>query len=316
MKATERTYTLVIGKPVYIGDKPVNIDKYTNINRGEAYKITDLHMEFSVQKDNSKEPNKGHITVYNLPDEIVNYLDLNQRESLAVMLHAGYNGDEKLIFSGTVEWVEDTFPEETRQTKLILGDGTLNLTTALTTRSYRKGTSYNTVLNDLVTDLKLPKGRVVDFGNETLQHAMAFTGNASQNLDNLARNTGSTFSVQDGTVYWTRQGSRFASSIFEISEESGMIGTPTPKQPASSKTRKKKVTKKTTTADKDVTEDVGWTVTTLLNGAILPETTVYLKSKYKTGFFKVIELTHAGGYEQGDWTTELGLAETRGELIR
>lgn len=219
MKAMERTYTLVIGRPVYLTDKPVNIDKYANTNKGDAYQIKDLHIEFNVKKDNSKEPNKGYLTIYNLSDEVVNYLDANQRESLAVLLHAGYNGDEKLIFSGTVEYVEDTFPEETRQTKLILGDGTLNLTTAQTSRSYRKGTPLNTVLNDLITDLKLPKGRVIDFGSQTTQHAMAFTGSASQNLGNLAKNTASTFSVQDGAVYWTREGSRFSNVMFEISEE-------------------------------------------------------------------------------------------------
>lgn len=325
MIAMERTYTLVIGRPVYLGDKPVNIEKHANTNKGDAYVIKDLHMEFSIKKDNSKDPNKGYVTVYNLSDEVVNYLDANQRESLAVMLHAGYNGDEKLIFSGTVEFMEGNFPEETRQTKFILGDGTLNLTTATTTRSYRKGTPMNNIMNDLISDLKLPKGRVVDFGPQTSQHAMAFTGNASQNLANLAKNTGSTFSVQDGAVYWTREGSRFNTVMFEVSEETGMVGTPTPKQPATAKKALQKAAKvaagkKVSTPKKpkehDIREDVGLTVTTLLNGAILPESTIYLNSRYHKGFYKVAELTHKGGFESGDWTTEMGLVETRGELIR
>lgn len=325
MKAMERTYTLVIGRPVYLTDKPVNIDKYANTNKGDAYQIKDLHIEFNVKKDNSKEPNKGYLTIYNLSDEVVNYLDANQRESLAVLLHAGYNGDEKLIFSGTVEYVEDTFPEETRQTKLILGDGTLNLTTAQTSRSYRKGTPLNTVLNDLITDLKLPKGRVIDFGSQTTQHAIAFTGSASQNLGNLAKNTASTFSVQDGAVYWTREGSRFSNVMFEISEEGGMVGTPTPKQPSTAKKLLKakakaaqggKQRKSKKEKVHDIREDVGMTVTTLLNGAILPESTVYLNTRYHKGFYKVAELTHRGSFEGGDWITEMGLVETRGELIR
>lgn len=326
MRAMERTYTLIIGRPVIIGEKPVNIEKFANTSKGNAYEIKDLHIDFSVKKDNSKEPNKGYITVFNLSDEVVNYLSVNQRESLAVMLRAGYNGDEKLIFSGTVEYVEDNFPQETRETKFILGDGTLNLTTATTSRSYRKGTPLNSVLNDLIADLKLPKGRVIDFGAETLQTSMAFTGNASQNLGNLAKNTGSTFSVQDGAVYWTREGSRFNNVMFEISEEGGMVGTPTPKQPASSKKlikakAKEKAGEKPKAPSKkkkeyDIREDVGMTVSTLLNGAILPESTVYLNTKYHKGFYKVAELTHRGGYETGEWVTELGLVETRGELIK
>ncbi|MEI9553849.1 hypothetical protein [Enterobacter hormaechei] len=326
MRAMERTYTLVIGRPVIIGEKPVNIEKFANTSKGDAYEIKDLHIDFNIKKDNSKEPNKGYVTVFNLSDEVVNYLSVNQRESLAVMLHAGYNGDEKLIFSGTVEYVEDNFPQETRETKFILGDGTLNLTTATTARSYRKGTSLNSVLNDLIADLKLPKGRVIDFGNQTLQTSMAFTGTASQNLANLAKNTGSTFSVQDGAVYWTREGSRFNNVMFEISEEGGMVGTPTPKQPSSSKKlikakAKEKAGEKPKAPSKkqkehDIKEDVGMTVSTLLNGAILPESTVYLNTRYHKGFYKVAELTHRGGYETGEWVTELGLVETRGELIK
>ncbi|QYC52529.1 fatty oxidation complex, alpha subunit [Salmonella phage SSBI34] len=322
MRAMERTYTLVVGRPVYIGEKPVNIEKYVNTNTGDAYKITDLHMEFEVKKDNSKEPNKGYITVYNLSDEMVNYLDQNQRESLAVMLHAGYNGDEKLIFSGTVEYVQDKFDDETRETKMILGDATLNLMTAQTARSYRKGTNLNVVLNDLISDLKLPKGRVVNFSGQTLQHSMAFSGTASQNLENLARNTGSTFSVQDGAVYWTREGSRFESTMFEISEEGGMIGSPTPKNPKTGKRRLAQRSGKETVADAsekkkaEVKEDAGLSVTTLLNGAILPESTIYLKSRRYTGFYKVVSLRHRGGFESGDWITEMDLSETRGELIK
>ncbi|MGL5281415.1 MAG: hypothetical protein ACRC8W_06565 [Plesiomonas shigelloides] len=326
MRAMERTYTLVIGRPVIIGEKPVNIEKFANTSKGDAYEIKDLHIDFNIKKDNSKEPNKGYVTVFNLSDEVVNYLSVNQRESLAVMLHAGYNGDEKLIFSGTVEYVEDNFPQETRETKFILGDGTLNLTTATTARSYRKGTPLNSVLNDLIADLKLPKGRVIDFGNQTLQTSMAFTGTASQNLANLAKNTGSTFSVQDGAVYWTREGSRFNNVMFEISEEGGMVGTPTPKQPSSSKKlirakAKEKAGEKPKAPSKkqkehDIKEDVGMTVSTLLNGAILPESTVYLNTRYHKGFYKVAELTHRGGYETGEWVTELGLVETRGELIK
>ncbi len=79
------------------------------------------------------------------------------------------------------------------------GDATTNIMTAKTARSYKK--DRHTVLNDLISDLKLPIGKVVKFGGQTLQQSMAFTGNAANNLERLAKNTGSTFSVQDGAVY-------------------------------------------------------------------------------------------------------------------
>lgn len=329
--AFERSYTFVIGRPVYLGKNTTNIEKYVNTTtKGDAFEIKDLHMEFEVKKDNSKDPNKGYVTIFNLSDEIVNYLDQNQRESLACMFSAGYYGDEKLIFSGTIDFMSDNFDTETRETKFYLGDATLNLMTATTARSYRKGTSYDVVLNDLISDLKLPKGRVVSFEGKTLQHSMAFTGSASQNLQNLAKNTGSTFSVQDGAVYWTKEGSRFSGTMFEISEDGGMIGSPTPKNPQAGKHRvekKKKTSSSSKTAangqtaakiatDKQLREDSGLEVKCLLNGAILPESTIYLKSRRYTGFYKVASLKHSGGYETGDWLTTMTLVETRGELIK
>lgn len=324
-QATTKTYTLTVGRPVYIGEKPTNIGKHTNSQDGtNAYVITaPLNINFEIKKDNTKEPNKGYVTIYNLSDETVSYLDATQRENVAMMLYAGYNGDEKLLFSGTVEFVQDKWNDADRETKLIIGDGVLNLSSSKSARSYRKGTPVDTVLNDLIGDLKLPKGRVVPYGpSATLQHAMAFSGNTSQNLANLAKNTNSTFSVQDGAVYWTKQGQRFKDVMFEISEETGMRGSPTPQNPEPAKRRLQKRLARKNPPKKphvkthgEIKEDSGLIVEMTLNGAILPESTVYLKSMKYTGFYKVMYVKHTGKYEGGDFITELGLSETRGQLL-
>ncbi|MBL5840849.1 hypothetical protein I4U30_21395 [Enterobacter asburiae] len=321
-----RTFRLTIGKPVYIGQKPTNISDYTNQNTKDAYVVSNetgaANIEFEVKKDNSKDPNKGYITLYNLSDETVSYLDANQRESIAIVLEAGFDGENQTIFSGTVEFVQDKWDGNTRQTKMILGDATTNIMTAKTARSYKKGTPMDTVLNDLISDLKLPIGKVVKFGNQTLQQSMAFTGNAANNLERLAKNTGSTFSVQDGAVYWTTQGKRFRNAVFEISAESGMHDSPTPQNPEPAKRRleKKSKSKSKPKANKgpsraEIKEDAGLVVVTELNGAIIPESTIYLKSQKYTGFYKVVYLTHKGQLEGGDWVSEIGLAETRGGIV-
>ncbi|QEQ94905.1 hypothetical protein pEaSNUABM56_00106 [Erwinia phage pEa_SNUABM_56] len=322
-----RTYKLTIGKPVYIGDNATNIASYVNKGgENNAYVVSNengpANIDFELKKDNSKEPNKGYVTIYNLSDDTVSYLDANQRESLAIVLEAGFDGDNKTLFSGTVEFVQDKWEGHTRQTKMILGDATTNLLTAKSSRSYRKGTSMDVILNDLISDLKLPKGKIIPFGAETTTQAMAFSGNAATNLDKLAANTGSTFSVQDGAVYWTKQGKRFKQSVYEISAETGMHDSPTPQNPEPAKRRlEKKKNKKASTSKPhqktaaEIKEDAGLVVTTELNGAILPESTVYLKSDKYTGFYKVVYLTHKGSLEGGDWITELGLSETRGGTV-
>lgn len=319
-----RSFKITIGKPVYIGEKPTNISDYTNRKSEDAYVISNTNgaanISFELKKDNSKEPNKGYVTVYNLSDETVSYLDANQRESIAIVLEAGFDGENQILFSGTVEFVQDKWDGNTRETKMILGDATNNIMTAKTARSYKKGTPLDTVLRDLVSDLKLPTGKIVKFGDKTLQQSMAFTGNAANNLQKLANNTGSTFSVQDGAVYWTTQGKRFGTSVFEISAETGMHDSPTPQNPEPGKRRlekksKKKSKKTTAKTSAEIKEDAGLVVTTELNGAIIPESTVYVKSLKYTGFYKVVYLTHKGELEGSDWVTELGLAEARGGIV-
>lgn len=313
---------------MYIGEKATNISSYIDSGGSQenAYEISDTsgsaNIEFEIKKDNSKEPNKGYITLYNLSDSTVNYLDANQRESLAVVLEAGYDGDNKLLFSGTVEFLQDTWDGPTRKTKMILGDATNNLMTSKSSRSYRAGTPLNTILNDLISDLKLPKGRVVSFGDQKSTYSMAFSGSTSSNLSKLAANTGSTFSVQDGAVYWTKQGRRLKEVVFEISAESGMHDSPTAQNPEPAKRRLEKQKNKKSKNKKphvktsaEIREDAGLVVTSTLNGAILPETTIYLKSIKYTGFYKVVYLTHKGELEGGSWVTEMGLSETRGGIV-
>lgn len=321
-----RQYELIVGVPVKLAGT-INMDEYIKDTASNAYKITDLNIDFEIRKDNTHQPNKGYITIYNLSDDFVNYINQNAGQALAVLLKAGYTDTGmNTIFSGEVAFFEDEWDGDliTRRTKLTLGDGELALSTATTGRSYRRGTKLSTILNDLISDLGLPKGRVIPYSDsDVLTFSKSFSGTASENLRNLAASTGRTFSVQDGSVYYTVLGKALKQMVFELSEETGLIGIPSPRtmsakqeyelQKKKDKSKKEEVKKKYQNK-----EDIGLVVTCLLNGAIIPETTVYLKSKYLKGFYKAVEVAHTGNFEgDGDssWTTEMKLAEVEGKLI-
>lgn len=312
-----RTWKLIFGRPVNVSaGKTTNI--YDSMNgpkagSGGLYEVGSdsgpANIEFSLKKDNSKDPNKGYVTVYNLSQDTVNFLEETQTESLAVVLEAGFDGINVQIFAGTVEKVVDEWDGPTRKTKMVFGDGVINITTSKSSRSYRKGTPLDQVVKDLVSDLGLPVGRIVKAKNKTLQYSMSFSGNTANNLRKLADNNGCTFSVQDGAAYWTVEGKRFGQAVFEISAETGMHGSPKLKNPEGSRRRKKKGSKKSSK------EDNGIVVTTALNGAILPESTIYLKSRKYTGFYKVTEVEHKGSLESGEWSTTMTLVEAKGGII-
>ena len=318
-----RKYRLIVGLPLSLGS---DFNKQINDTKSNAYVLTEHHLEFEINKSNDAQANKGYITITNASDDFVNYLQQNADNHLAVMLDAGYEDQGMTtLFMGGVSHFEDSWDGSliVRKTKLTLGDGELALSVASTARAYKTGTNLNTILNDLLDDLSIPRGRVIPYDDsETLKFSKSFTGRAGDNLRMLGQATGRTFTVQDNSAYFTKVGYGLKQQVIELSSETGLIGIPTPrvmsaKQQFEIQKKIDKTKKEELKAKYARKEDIGLVVESLLNGALVPELTVYLKSRYITGFYKILEVSHTGSYESdgADWKTELKLAEVAGKLI-
>ena len=71
-----RQYELVIGKPVLLSN--INeLSSLVNDTKQNAYRITDLQIDFDIKKDNTHRANLGTISITNLSDEVVNYINEN-----------------------------------------------------------------------------------------------------------------------------------------------------------------------------------------------------------------------------------------------
>lgn len=318
-----RKYRLIVGLPLSLGS---DFNKQINDTKSNAYVLTEHHLEFEILKSNDAQANKGYITITNASDDFVNYLQQNADNHLAVMLDAGYEDQGMTtLFMGGVSHFEDSWDGSliVRKTKLTLGDGELALSVASTARAYKTGTKLNTILNDLLDDLSIPRGRVIPYDDsETLKFSKSFTGRAGDNLRMLGQATGRTFTVQDNSAYFTKVGYGLKQQVIELSAETGLIGIPTPrvmsaKQQFEIQKKIDKTKKEELKAKYARKEDIGLVVESLLNGSLVPELTVYLKSRYITGFYKILEVSHTGSYESdgADWKTELKLAEVAGKLI-
>lgn len=318
-----RKYRLIVGLPLSLGS---DFNKQINDTKSNAYVLTEHHLEFEINKSNDAQANKGYITITNASDDFVNYLQQNADNHLAVMLDAGYEDQGMTtLFMGGVSHFEDSWDGSliVRKTKLTLGDGELALSVASTARAYKTGTKLNTILNDLLDDLSIPRGRVIPYDDsETLKFSKSFTGRAGDNLRMLGQATGRTFTVQDNSAYFTKVGYGLKQQVIEISADTGLIGIPTPrvmsaKQQYEIQKKIDKTKKEELKAKYARKEDIGLVVESLLNGSLVPELTVYLKSRYITGFYKILEVSHTGSYESdgADWKTELKLAEVAGKLI-
>ena len=265
------------------------------------YVITEHQISFTIRKDNNKDPNQAEITIYNLSDDTVNYINKGIRNNLAVALAVGYEGQELImIFKGTVQWVSDTFNNTDRRTVLHCLDGGINISEARTSRSYPKGTKVSKVVKDLVKDLGTTEGNIHVDTEKTLSSATAMCGNTSHYLESICKGIDHNVSIQDGSVYVTPRSQMSSARCAYISAETGLIGSPEPFhndiKPTQKVTKSSKKAKKPTDGVKFRCE---------MNGAILPEKNVWLKSHNYDGGFKVVSVVHTGDREGKDWTTEV-----------
>lgn len=298
-------YRLRFGTPVNIGkmvnenysfSSPIDLDKniQTSKDKKNAYELTTHQISFTITKDNGKEPNKGEITIFNLDDDLVNYINNNIDHSLAIILEAGFVGEIKTIFKGIVGKIEDKWDAGTRQTKLRCTDGAINIGEAMTSRSYPAGTPVSNVINDLSKDLGVTKGTIeIDTEVKTFNAPVSFVGNTSAQLGKLTDGINHNYSIQDGAIYITPRDKRLPRESAYLSDETGLKSDPEPLSQGSKKNKK----------NKTPTGGVGFTCQ--IDGSILPEATVYVKGKDFDGALKVTKVTHTGSYEESEWTSRV-----------
>lgn len=308
-----RAYKLLIGSATNTTQKRTKnssfkstVDLDTKLGTTEKsssnlYLLQDHQITFSIKKDNNKDPNQAEIVVYNLSDDTVNYINRGIRNNMAVALAVGYEGQELImIFKGTIQWVSDTFDNTDRKTSLHCLDGGINIAEARTSRSYPKGTKIKTVVTDLVKDLGTTEGNIHVDNDQTLSSASAMCGNTSHYLEHICKSIDHNVSIQDGSVYVTPRSQMSSARSAYISPETGLIGSPEPFH------NDIKPTKKVTKASKKAKKPTdGVKFKCQMNGAILPEKTIWLKSRDYDGPFKVVSVSHNGDKEGKEWVTEV-----------
>lgn len=311
-----RRYELLIGDPYELDPTKITLAPFltpedklnaledgirkANEDRG-GFRITELHIEFSVEKTNQgTSPNTSTIKVANLSDKVVKYLENRSGKKTVILLKCGYEGEDlKTVIVGNLEKYKDSFNNETRWTELFVVDGGANYQNTLTSRFYPKGTNVDSIVSDLMGDINLPKsgGYVADTGAIT-EKAFYFNGNVFDQLHRLAVYYDYRFSVQDGTCFWMPIGVGFRKNAVVISPNTGLIGDISPIDATQG------------VSQNNSTElNPGVKFTTLLNGSLLPETTVKLKSRNKTGNYKINKVTHKGSYEGASWVSEVEAEE-------
>lgn len=282
----KRTYELLIGKPN--GGEGLRILGDEDANDG-------LQLQFDINKniDNKEQSNTCAIKLTNLSEASINSI---RRRNSAVVLKVGYNGLNKVLFTGMTSEVDtDERASVDRVTTIKCVPADSLYYSPFISRTFPPGTTPREVIRFLIgqspalskasfnsenIDKKFPFGYPVEGSVQSIMNELARDFNFHYRID------GSRIYVNDPNKY---QAPNSVERAFVISPTTGLLGVPAF---ATADGKKNK---------DDVTARDGMKFKALLNPLIQPGQAVLLRDTTINGTFRVNTANYSGDWRGNTW---------------
>lgn len=295
-----------------IYDDPDNLDGLAGFLDNNNIIISDHHIEFDVEKvgANSSEGNEGEITLFNLSDETALLLQAIATTMNFVEFSAGYEDEPlRVVIRGNIKSAEDKFDGIDRRTKIVVTDGGEFAQNQMTTKVFPKGTKIDDIIQEMIEDLALPKGNIIQIGGfGTLSKPLIVHGKSIDQLKRVLNNFGYVINIQDLfiNIYSKRiedtinefldDGGVFKGrSIPLVSPETGLLASPAYVTDISDMTAQE-------VANESVT---GIKFNHLLTGEFTPNAFIRLETEKFSGTYRILKVTHKGSLEGDEWFSEV-----------
>lgn len=274
--------------------------------------ITENHIDFTVNKSDTASTNPTSITVYNLSDETVSFLEGLAGSKGLCRLDAGYKGDLKQLVYGDITRVKDTFTNQDRLTQIFVNEGSKLLLDTFTSHTFPRGTKIDSAIDFLIKKIGLIKGSIFK-SDAVLKTQFVVSGSAYQAIKVLSEVANYRMSVQDFTISISPKDlelnkkeeiDNFLSQhqeIIQITEDSGLIGFATIDEDNSGVSSQD---------DSQPKNSIKFDL--LLNGAIKVGSFVRVFSKKvkPETVYRVVSVVHEGQYEGANWTSKCKAEKT------
>lgn len=204
-----------------------------NSNSVGGIDLSNLRIKFSVKLSQTSTPNMADIRVYNLEEntaQIIQLLSTMRSEHVTVLLQAGYQGNYGTIFKGNVvqvivgrESATDTFID------ILSGDGDRAYNFAVVRQSIAKNSTQQDQVKAAINAMskKGVTGGVTNVDSTArLPRGKVLYGNAREYLNNVAKNTGHSWSIQEEKINFVKKTSYLPGTQILITSQTGMIGSP------------------------------------------------------------------------------------------
>jgi hypothetical protein len=244
--------------------------------------FTGLRVTFQIEKTSESNSNTSRISIFNLNSNSRAFVE---QENLVGILDVGYQypGQDPVaenIFQGDIKKVQNTLSGGDWVTTFEIGDGEKKLVESHFDKSFAKGASLQTVVNEVAQSFGNPVSVVKGIQDKTFKNGLSLSGGTKEILDNLTSEGGVEWSIQDDEVIILPQEEDDGEQGFLLSRDTGMIGLP-------------------------IKKEKGLEITTALIAKLRPGRSIKVESKIIEGNYRVRRVLHDGDTHEGNWVTKV-----------
>lgn len=240
-------------------------------------RVTQLFMQFDIEKTSESEPNKGIVQVHNLNPTSRSLL---QQQGVSALLEAGYGDDIGRLAVGQVKHAPTERQGTDAVTRIEFQDGIEQYQNSNVSKSLGPGADTKQVLEVLASELQVGIGAVKGLVVETYQQGIALFGPVKDKLDEVTGKMGVEWSIQDNNLQILPANTPSEILGFLLTPKTGLIGSPT---------------------EREDSENGGKFIEfeALLRVGLKPGAGVYIASRDVTGTFKIRKTRFQGDNRKG-----------------
>lgn len=189
-------------------------------------------LKFRVKKTSESNPNQSTIQIYNTNQQSKNFLeqltpDLKNNPRGIVFLKAGYEDFIGNIFIGDIIRIITNREGPDIVTTLECGDAEQSLKRANISIGLGPGATNFQLAQLAAAKLGVAIGKQIGFEQKTFRNGYSFAGLAKDLLDELCKDQGVDWSIQDGELQILSPGINDGQQAFVVSPQTGLLGFPT-----------------------------------------------------------------------------------------
>lgn len=194
---------------------------------GVGLSIKDLRVQFEVEKTVESAPNEAKIKIFNLTPEHEAQI---KEEFDEVILNAGYKDNIGMIFRGNIQNVYRYRDKTDTITEIVASDGDKDFRLATLNTTFAAGSTNMDIVDASIDSFQgvgnTNRGTIAIPGKVYLRGKVV-TGNSRAALDNVSKECGVNWSIQDGELHMIGVDDYLPDNTIVINKDTGMLGSPT-----------------------------------------------------------------------------------------